>query len=88
MVIWMNKTEFINALSKEANISIEKATVINSCLEDHFIFGKNNKEKIIADIENKLSISSEEANNLYDIASSLISKGIKNSILHPFKSKD
>lgn len=84
----MNKSEFIEALSKEANIGIDKATVINSCFEDHFIFGKNNKEKIVADIEEKLSISNEEAEEYYNIASSLISKGIKNSIFHPFKSKD
>jgi hypothetical protein len=33
-------------------------------------------------------MSNEEAEHVYEVISSIISTGIKNSIFHPFKNKD
>ena len=85
MVISMNKTEFIEELSKKINYSIEDCTRINSILEDNFLFGKNNKIKTITALMNNLNIDEEEGNRIYDITRSIISKAIKNKIKHPFR---
>ncbi len=84
----MNKTGFIKELQKELNYNEEKCIIINSVLEDHFIIGKNNKEKIINDLIEKLTITEEEAENIYETSSKIISSAIKNKIVHPFKSQD
>ncbi len=84
----MNKTEFINKLEEELKYDHEKCLAINSILEDTFILGKHKKEKIIEKFINELKMDSNEAEHVYEVTSSIISKGIKNSIFHPFKSKD
>ena len=84
----MNKRGFIEKIKEEANVSIETATMINDCMEEHFIIGKNTKEKTINDMMERMNISYDEADNYYNIASSIISKAIKNKIRHPFKSQD
>ena len=38
--------------------------------------GKNNKEKIIIDLKEKLKITDDEADNLYNQCSEIIIKGI------------
>lgn len=43
----MNKKEVIKKLGEVTNLSEEKCIIINDILEEHFIIGKNNKEKII-----------------------------------------
>ena len=88
MVIVMNKKEFINELIEKTGRTENECIIINSCIEENFIIGKKNKEKTISLIMDKLNVSCEEADDIYNIASSIISKGIKNSIIHPFKSKD
>ena len=42
----MNKSEFIKELSKQTKYDEEKCTLINSIIEDTFIIGKKNKEKM------------------------------------------
>ena len=88
MVIVMNKKEFIEKLIEKTGRNENECIIINSCIEENFIIGRKNKEKTISLIMEKLDISYDEADNIYNIASSIISKGIKNSIIHPFKSKD
>lgn len=56
--------------------SEEECNIINDILNSHFLIGKNNKEKIIEDFKNKLSLSYEEANELYNKCSEIIVKGI------------
>ena len=50
----MNKKEVIKKLGEVTNLSEEKCIIINDILEEHFIIGKNNKEKIISDISENL----------------------------------
>lgn len=88
MVMKMNKSKFIKELSKETGYSEEKCLLINNVLENYFIFNKSNREKIIQDLKSKVSLSEDDAENVYDISMRIIKEEIKNKIKHPFKSKD
>lgn len=81
----MNKENFIKELEKITGLDNGKCTIINSILEDHFLLGKNNKEKIVTDIKIKLNVASEEAEKIYESAMSIIGTGIKDKLKHPFK---
>ena len=87
MVMKMNKSEFIKRLKEETNYNEEKCISINNVLENHFIIGRKNKQKIINDLIVK-SFTEDEAENIYDISMSIILLEIKNKIKHPFKSKE
>ena len=80
----MNKKEVIKKLGEVTNISEDKCIIINDILEEHFIIGKNNKEKIISDISEKLETTREESENIYELAMSIIGSGIKDKLKHPF----
>ena len=88
MVKIMNKTQFIDKLTKETKLTREECEEINNILEENFIIGKKNKEIIISNLMERLDIDNKKANELYNIVSSIITKEIKNKIFHPFKSKD
>lgn len=54
----------------------KECNIINNILNNHFLIGKNNKEKIIKDFEKELNISYEEADDLYNKCFEVIIKGI------------
>lgn len=85
MVMKMNKQGFIEELVKQTGYEKEKCIIISDSLEDNFLFGKNNKKKTINTLINNLNCDEEEANRLYEIASSIIIAAIKNRIKHPFR---
>lgn len=84
----MNKTEFIKELSKQTGYDEEKCILINNVIENHFIFGKRNKDKIIQDLQVNSNLSEDNAENVYDIAIKIIADEIKNKLKHPFKNQD
>lgn len=88
MVTKMNKTDFINKLSKELSYSIGRCMIINEILESNFFISKKNKDKIIEEFIQKLEIDYEEAIKIYDIVVRIVNDEIKNKLKHPFKSKD
>lgn len=63
-------------LKELTNRSDEEIVIIDETLNNHFVIGKNNKKKIIADFKEKLKITEEEADNLYNQCSEIIIKGI------------
>lgn len=63
-------------LKKLTNRSDEEILIIDEILNNHFIIRKNNKEKIIIDLKEKLKITDDEADNLYNQCSEIIIKGI------------
>ena len=65
--------EKLKELTKRSD---EEIAIIDEVLNNHFIIGHNNKKKIIEDLKEKLNISDEEANNLYNQCSEIIVKGI------------
>lgn len=56
--------------------SDEEVAIIDEILNSHFIIGKNNKKKIIADFKEKLNINDEDADVLYNTCTEIIIKGI------------
>ena len=84
----MNKQGFIKELVKQTNMSENECILINECLEENFLIGKKNKEKTINLLIEKLNINEEKANEIYNIASSIIATSIKDKIKHPFKGND
>ena len=84
----MNKTGFIKELMKELNCSEEYARRVNDVLEDNFFIGRKNTEKTIDDFMNRLEISHEEADELFNKCRDIITNAIKDKIKHPFKGKD
>lgn len=85
MVMKMNKTDFIKELSNRTGYNENRCLQINNIIEETFLIGKKNKEKMINDFENKLSINEDEANKIYEIAMNIISSEIKNKLKHPLK---
>lgn len=83
----MNKNVFIKELSKETGYDEEKCILINNIIENYFIFGRKNKDKIIQDLQVKASLSEDDSENVYDIAMKIITGEIKNKLKHPFKSQ-
>jgi len=84
----MNKSEVIKKIMEVTGLSEEKCLQINEVIENHFIIGKNNKEKIINDLKEKLNITEEMANDIYNKVMSVIASGIKDKLKNPFKSLD
>lgn len=84
----MNKNGFIKELSKQTGYDEEKCILINSVIENYFIFGKRNKERIIKELQIKTSLNEDDSENVYDIAIKIITGEIKNGLKHPFKSQD
>lgn len=84
----MNKEKFIKELEKVTCLDNNKCTIINNILEDHFLLGKNNKEKIISDIMTELQMTIEKAEEIYESAMSIVGNGIKDKLKHPFKSQN
>ena len=84
----MNKTKFIEELSKKIECDLEYTRKVNDCLEENFIVGKKNKEKTISTLIQRLNLSEKEADDIYNKAMELITEEIKNKIKHPFKDLD
>lgn len=84
----MNKKEFINKLMEVTGLTEEKCHEINEVIEKYFIIGKNNKEKILNDLKEKLNYTEKEADQLYNKVMDIITKEIKEKIINPFKSND
>ena len=85
MVIKMNKAKFIEKLKEKLTIEEKDAIVINDILENNNIIGKNNKQKIINELMEKLEKNETEANKIYETSMQIITTAIKNKIKHPFK---
>lgn len=84
----MNKNGFIKELSKQTGYDEEKCILINNVIENYFIFGRKNKEKIIKDLQIKANLNEDDSENIYDISMKIITREIKNKLKHPFKSQD
>ena len=65
-----------NKLKELTNKSDEEVAIIEEILNNNFIIGKNNKEKIIVDVTMKLNLNDKEADELYNKCCEIIVKGI------------
>ena len=80
----VNKTKFINELEKETQLSTEECLIINDVLENNFIIGKKNKNKIITSLIEKLNINYKESEKIYNTSMKIILNSIKRKLKHPF----
>lgn len=80
----MNKEQIIKKLTDITGLAGEKCTTLNSIIEDHFLIGRHNKEKMVADIEARLDVAKAEAEKLYESAMRVIGEGLKDKLKHPF----
>lgn len=83
----MNKDGFIKELAKQTGYDEERCTLINNIIENYFILGRKNKEKIIKDLQSKATLSEDDAENVYDISIKIITEEVKNKLKYPFKSQ-
>lgn len=81
----MNKEKFTKKLKEVTGYDDEKVNAVAEVLGDTFIIGKNNKEKMLDGFQEKLEINREKANELYNKAMEIITKEIKDKILHPLR---
>ncbi len=84
----MNKNGVIKELSKQTGYDEEKCILINNVIENYFIFGRKNKDKIIKDLQTKASLNEDDSENVYDISKKIITEEIKNKLKHPFKNQN
>lgn len=80
----MNKEKFLKSFIEETGFSSEQAQIINNIFENHFIIGKNNKEKILFELEKKLDVSSNAAEDIYNSYIDIVIEKLKDRINHPF----
>lgn len=88
MVMKMNKEKFIKELENVTGLDNGKCIIINNILESNFIIGKKNKEKIVSDVMEKLEMTREEAEKIYESAMSILGSGIKDKLKHPFGAQE
>ena len=84
----MNKREFLEELSKQTGLDNNKCVLINDIIEETTVIGKKNKEKMVTGFMEKLNISEEEANKIYETAMGITGEQVKEKLKHPFKSQD
>lgn len=80
----MNKTDFIKALESRTEYSFEQCAAINDVLENHFIFRKKNKPKVVAELSERLGVGETEANDLFELSVSILKAEIKAVKRRPF----
>lgn len=68
-----NIKEKLKEVTKRSDTEV---TIIEDILNSHFLIGKNNKDKIVADFMEKLNLNYEEADTLYNQCSEIIVKGM------------
>ena len=84
----MNKRQFIGALQKKTNLTVEQCVIVNDILEDYLIFLPLNEPNIIQAFLKKLALNLETATEVYQISKEILEQALKESLKHPFKSKD
>lgn len=84
----MNKQEFITKLSEDTGCTIEDCEKVNEILENNFIFSKKNHDVITKAISASLSVGAKQADMIYESAKNIINNSVKDSLRHPFHSKD
>lgn len=86
-MIIMNKKEFVNELSTKLGFDVEKCEKINDILEDTFIIGNKNKEKIIEKFKTQFNMNDEDADKLYNDVMQVVGTGLKDKFTNPFGNK-
>lgn len=84
----MNKHQFLEEIKKQTGYTEEKCLQIIDVMDDIFLIGKKNKQKMIDAFKEKLNVSEEEADDIYNKVMSIVKNAVKDKQKHPFKSMD
>ena len=71
-----NREHVKNKLIEKTDLPSEKCEIICDILDNHFIVGRNNKEKIKNNFIEDLKLNEIEADKLYNICMEIILKNI------------
>ncbi|MBQ2635851.1 MAG: hypothetical protein IJG09_03995 [Methanobrevibacter sp.] len=80
----MTKEQFINDLSAKTGLDINQAGQINDILESTSLLGQSNKEKIISMTVEKLGVSEQQADEIYNASMEILKDNVVDKI-NPFK---
>lgn len=80
----MNKSGFLTELESKTGYTAEQCVLINDVLENHFIFRKKNKPKVLAELKERLAVDETEADKIYGQAMAIIRSEIKAAKRRPF----
>lgn len=84
----MNKKELSEALSKKIDLNKKECLIVFEIMEKYPLIGEKARLMTIDNLISKLDIDKDKAITVYDAARELIKQGIKDSLRHPFRSKD
>lgn len=80
----MNKNDVINELVNKLGFDEEKCTLINKVVEENFIVGEKNKDAMVKQFIEKVGVSEEEAEKIYETVIGVVVKGFLNKMKNPF----
>lgn len=83
----MNKSDFIKELETQTKLSAEQCATVNDVLENHYVFRKKNKPKIVSELSERLCVDEAEADNIFELAMSIIRTEMKHAVRRPIGSK-
>ncbi len=81
-----NKRALLVELKERLNCSEEECVIINDIVEETSLFGKKNKAKMINGFMEKLDVTEDRANQIYNVFMDIFKTKIKYRFKHPFKS--
>ena len=84
----INKSEFINILQDKTDLNKKDCIIVNNILENNLLFGNKSKHKILNDLVDRLNITENRAEEIYNISIDIILLAIKEKLKNPFKSQD
>ncbi len=83
----MDKTDFIAKLKELTNYDEEKCNMINDVVQNNFSIGKDAKDKIVNALKERLHISDEDVEKLYNISLSILGSGVMDKVKNFFNLK-
>lgn len=80
----MNAEDFISELVKQTDLDASQAANVNEIFEGTSLIGNANKDKITGLIVEKLGVSEEQADQIYNAAMGILKDAVVDKI-NPFK---
>ena len=80
----MNKSDVIKELANKLGYDEEKCTMINSVVEENFLIGEKNKDSMVKQFIEKIGVSEDEAEKIYETVMGVVVKGFFEKMKHPF----
>lgn len=76
----MDKLDFINKLKELTNYDDEKCNIISEVVQNNFSIGEDAKDKIINALKDRLHISDEDVEKIYNICKQILGDEVMDKI--------